>query len=199
MTIISPNGKDLIGAIHVLQTIHKTQSNNYIKLEASPKQNDTNNWSPIDIVIDYSKIEPATTNNWCSYDSPNSYFTLFFPKNSLKITDYTLVSRNNGQGSLLRTWKLEGSNDNSNWRYIDHINNDPDLVTPGTTKTFKVQKQGRYKYFKFTQNGTSAAENNHMCLCKVDVFGTLYGQRYTCINKHTGISIKLLSFINLLP
>ena len=178
--IILPNGNDLQGVIHYLQVANKRIKDQIIKINSTPSEFETIKWGVIDAIIDYNKAIPNYLNNWCSQNIANSNFTIYFPRNKVQVTNYSILSRNIDLYSMLQTWKVEGSNNNETWSYIDHRINEKEITQLGVLKTYAAKNIGTYKYFRFTQNGTSTKQNNHFCLCKVDLFGVIFGNFPEC-------------------
>lgn len=149
--------------------------NEIIKTEESSILIHQNNWGSSHSLIDYSLTAITGQSNWCSDDIPNSNFSIYFPRNHIKITNYTFVTRFVDSADHPCNWKVEGSNDGNIWEYIDHKTNQKDLNGLGIMKTFEVQKPYTYKHFRFVQNGTNSRNYNYFSLGKIEIFGTLYG------------------------
>ena len=146
MKLILPNGNDLVGVIHYLQTIHKNNHNEYIKTEQSSQQIDDAKWGSSDALINYNLYKVEGQSNWCSQHIQDSSFTIKFPRNSVMITNYTFLTRNIDVQNFPVNWKVEGSN-GEGWTYIDHKYNYLELRGLSLIRTFNVKSPGKYKYF----------------------------------------------------
>ena len=177
MTRVIPYGNDMVGVVHVLQNAYKEKAKEFIKIENSSRQNDSKNWGSADALIKYGDSGEYHSNTFCSMNLKNSFFILFFPENLVEITHYTFYSRNVAKQDMLQTWVVEGSNNKVRWNYIDHVVNDTDIIELGITKTYKVKRPGKYRYFRFLQNGTNSIGRDYMSLCKFDIFGSIFGKR----------------------
>ena len=196
-----PNGDDLIGIIHYLTIRYKNNAKNFVKTQNSSQQFDYVNWGSSDVLINYELYSSIGPSNWCSENDKDSFFILHFPKNSVKITNYTFVNRNHDKRNFPENWKVEGSNDGDDWEYIDHRIDYKELNDLGVMKTFQVNNPGKYKYFKFTQNGTNYSNQLYFTLGKVDIFGLLFGVNdkfCRCSCKRIGSIPNTLFFVQLI-
>ena len=199
MKQILPAGDDLVGIIHYLQIRHKNNQNEYIKINQSSRQDDSSNWGSTDVLINYNLSKVEGQSNWCSQQIKNSNFTIFFPKNSVMITNYTFLTRNTDVQNFPSNWKVEGSN-GGEWTYIDHKINYLNLKGLSLMKTFSVQRPGKYKYFRFVQNGTNSNGRDYFSLGKVDIFGKLYdvNEAKECTIKYKREKSNLSTLIQIL-
>lgn len=176
MKLILPDNDDINGIIHYMQTIYGSKVQSLVKMENSTVQVDYMRWRDAEALIRYDLYKSEGPSNWCSENKPNSYFILSFSRHLIEMTNYTFITRNaNEADDFPANWKVEGSNNKNDWQYIDHKTSQSALRQLSVMKTFKVQKPGKYKYFKFEHNGTGSGGRNFFCLGKIDVFGKLYG------------------------
>ena len=201
MKLFLPKGNDLTGIIHYLQIRYKNNAKNLVKTQNSTQQFDELNWGSSDVLINYELYASIGQNNWCSQRFDNSYFILYFPKNFVKIMNYTFVNRNYNKLNFPVNWKVEGSNNGNNWEYIDHRKDYRELNDLGVMKTFQVNSPGKYQYFRFMQNGTNYNSQLYFTLGKIDIFGMLFGVvddecRYS--NKRISLTKKSLIFMQLI-
>ena len=66
---------------------------------------------------------------------------------SFKLTQYTIIADSHGQQEHPIDWKIQGSNDNSNWVTLD--NRTSQTFTSGQSRTFTVSSQNYYLYYRF--------------------------------------------------
>ena len=78
----------------------------------------------------------------------NPIIVYFKISQSFKLTQYTIISDSNGSGREYPIdWKIQGSNDNSNWITIDTKNNQ--VFSKGETKTFTLTSPDYYLYYRY--------------------------------------------------
>lgn len=189
---ILPKGDDVVGIIHYIQSNYKNR-NNFIEMKNSTLQVDSQNWGSIYTIVNYTLYTSEGQSNWCSKNIPNSNFTMIFKGFSIRITNYTFTTRNYNANDFPMNWKVEGSNNGKDWIYIDHKIDQKSLLKLGATKTFGVEKTGRYSQFRFVQNGTTSNKCHFFGLGKIDLFGELYitteNDNSSCMNKRNVIKI----------
>jgi hypothetical protein len=73
--------------------------------------------------------------------------------------EYTLKAHGNGNDAFhFRQWKIEGSNDLSQWEILDERNTD-EMILAWTTKTFKCSSSNVsrfHQYIRMTQTGKNS-------------------------------------------
>jgi len=108
-----------------------------------------------------------------STSASNSYYFMFtLNKNRLIINGYTF--RTDGSWNWFpRYWKLEGSNDNSNWTVLHQINGNGGFSGMNQENYFNFNNSKPYKYFKFTLTNTSNSGNWYFALRRVELFGII--------------------------
>ena len=74
----------------------------------------------------------------------------------------------------LKNWKIEGSNDGSNWREIDRQVNNYDLHGVNGQHYFPVdQPKGDFRYVKITSIGKSHRNSDFFEITNIEFFGII--------------------------
>lgn len=105
------------GVINYLYTIGRE---NYISVNVHSNHSEVIN--PLYIILQHND-----DNHWSSTSGSGQWAAISFNKKiKLTITDYSIKSHTLDQ-CYLRSWKLEGSNDNVQWDELHRIENSDDL------------------------------------------------------------------------
>ncbi|KAH0787280.1 F5/8 type C domain containing protein [Histomonas meleagridis] len=121
------------------------------------------------VVADFSSPD-----YYYSLDSKTNWIKFHFINSTVSITSYTLKSVPIGpRGGHLKSWVVEGSNDNESWSEIDSRLNCNDLNNKNATKTYPCKNQIEVSFIRIRQIGENHAGNNFMCLSAVEFYGTL--------------------------
>ena len=144
-----------------------------VLFSGSPKHEPTRG-GPI-VVFNPSNLGSGVGNNWHSVNMTNPVLSVYFLNYYIKLTGYSIKSRNDHQYIFPTEYILEGSNENWRWRFIHHFKNTT-LSSQGATQTFYLENSHSYKYFRFTQFSTSSPSNYHFVLNRVEFYGTLHNQ-----------------------
>lgn len=172
--IVKPNGNDIVGVVHKLIETKGIDVTSIVDVYGTSPVSDGQNWVKPAVLVDYKATTVIGQSNWCSINIANSNFTMSFRNNLIRITDYTLISRNFNPYDMPKNWVVKGSIDNKVWHYIDHRESEPSLKQGAATSTFHVKNPGTYSHFIFIQNGTNWNGRNFFTLGKVDLFGKIY-------------------------
>ena len=149
-----------------------------------------------------TKILEEEGGNWLSLPEENSSFNIQFLRFPLKISSYTLRSRNNLHWNLPLEWKLEGSNNNETWNLLHYHPRNTDLIGLGIVKNYETAKpwEGYYHFFKVTQlgiNGYTSNDDDHpnnsfvFSMNKVDFFGEILFSINTCMKRYASVYYSL--------
>ena len=91
---------------------------------------------------------------------PSYYWVTIEASTDVAIKQYSLVTANDSRGCYdraIRSWKLQGSNDNVNWTDIDVKSDYPMPFADQQEVVFIVNDNNKYRYFKLvTQAGVGA-------------------------------------------
>lgn len=89
------------------------------------------------------------------------------------MTRYSLCSEH------LKSWVLEGSNDDSEWHQLDRKDDNEDLRHPGLKymgrgqASFAVTEHGEYRFVRLRQTGENHEGNDVFSVRMMEFFGTL--------------------------
>ena len=172
MISISPiNDKDINGIIHEIYQQYEKEYQRYVTTSESSTFNERRLWSDASTLINYTKSDDDDYCSWTSHNVMNSNFSIYFLQFQIYITNYSFRSRTFNNNDMPRGWIVEGSNNNETWYYIDQKRDEDSLLQPKAVKTFHVDKEGIYRYFRFTQNQNNSRNLQFFSLNQVDFFG----------------------------
>lgn len=120
-------------------------------------------------VTDRSAGQMITNNavsSWLKWD---------FGASKLRITDYSLRGRlDNGGAASPRNWKLQGSNDNSNWTDLDEQIDNPIFSGQGIWTHLVVSNlTGSWRYVRLLQTGLNNEGDYYLTASEIEFYGTL--------------------------
>lgn len=101
----------------------------------------------------------------------NSWVQFHIGSGKLNCNYYSIKSRTNDDGHFPRTWKLQGSNDQSNWSDLDTQINNQTLVSAGQWLSLPVTVSGSFSSFRLLQNGQNSSSYDYLCLDEVELYG----------------------------
>ena len=109
-------------------------------------------------------------------DSANSWFQvdLQAPRR-LQVTHYCLRTSEHTASHKLRNWRLEGSNDGSQWTTLRNHSNDSSLSgQPHSVAGWAVDSQTAYRYLRVFQHGKSSSNDNYLMCNGLELYGDLH-------------------------
>lgn len=114
-------------------------------------------------------ITNSERNSWLMYDFKNL---------KVRPTHYSIRSRPCGSNNFhLKSWVIEGSNDQNNWIVLDYRNNIDKLNNKSAFSTFKINeyysKNDFYRFLRLRQTGPNTAGNHQLCLSSLEYFGSI--------------------------
>ncbi|KAK8888273.1 hypothetical protein M9Y10_039339 [Tritrichomonas musculus] len=103
----------------------------------------------------------------------NSWLCFDFKDHKVIPTNYTIKSLNSNHN--LKTWVIEGSNDNSEWEKIDEQNEFPGLKEYFQVCTFNISnsESKSFRYIRLLQTGKSCCDQNYLVMTSFELYGTL--------------------------
>jgi hypothetical protein len=161
--------KLLIKQIQQLKKVNEGLKNPFLKIKNISYQNDafgilqilkkieSNTISFSSSSVNKSSEQPENLLNYndsvfCSQRKPNQWLSLKLHTKKILLSGYLLRSCPVAWANI-KTWKLEGSNDNINWILIDH-QIDRNWVTKDLSEMyFPVKAKEPFSNFRFTQTG----------------------------------------------
>jgi hypothetical protein len=113
----------------------------------------------------------ATNTYFFSKNESNQMLIYDFQKLRIKSTDYSIRSYHNGGVNTyhLKSWTIEVSSDGSNWKEIDHRENNNDLNGASFIKTFSVSKSIECRFIRLRHIGPNHQGNNHLLLSALEI------------------------------
>lgn len=105
-------------------------------------------------------------------DIPNSWICLEFRNHKIIPTGYTIMTCNSNP--FLRSWIIEGCNDNNSWEEIDSQNNRSDFNGYNCSCTYHINKKN-LKEIKFIRIRQIQSSNkyNYLGICAFEIYGSL--------------------------
>ena len=84
--------------------------------------------------------------------------------------------RSDANGALnLRNWRLEGSNDGSQWTTLRNHSNDSSLSNQkNSVAGWAVDSQTAYQYLRVFQHGKNSIRNNYLMCNGLELYGDLH-------------------------
>jgi hypothetical protein len=145
--------------IENLKNISNTVQVNLSELKeiiSNLRQNDPNSvvlTSLSDCDSDYGKENVLNPDDkfWCSNNVENSWIQFHFTKNRISPSKYLIRNHSNWYYHSTQSWKLEGSNNESNWELIDNVTNCEIFKQNNQEKTFSCQTEKFFSFLRFTQ------------------------------------------------
>ena len=119
------------------------------------------------------KHQHLNTGTCCTSNSmPNSWWKFDFKDRKVSPTSYTL-KHGYSKGYALKSWDLEGSNDDTNWTKLSTHKNDLSL-RKSKTKTFSIPAHsGSYRYFRLIMTDKNSSNSWTFCLGGIELYGVL--------------------------
>jgi E3 ubiquitin-protein ligase HECTD1 len=116
-------------------------------------------------------VDRATNQNIATANVPNSWYKVNLGLISLIPNYYSIRNRDDAHHGPAN-WKLQASNDDSNWVDLDVRNNNP--LSQNQWFSAPILNQGiAYKYFRLFQHGLSTSNTNYFCIGEFELYGTV--------------------------
>lgn len=113
-------------------------------------------------------------NLYYSANVVNESITVTLVNNTINLTHYSIRTRNDQNNNQLRSWKLQGSNNNSTYVDLDIKTNNTTIVGINTWHTFPIPSSTFYKYIKLINTGVdSSGSNFFLCIGGLEFYGQL--------------------------
>lgn len=116
------------------------------------------------------------TKNFYTDNLQNSWICFEFKKRKIIPLNYTIRTYNwTSNVSHLKSWVIEGSNDNSNWLVVDEEIDCPFLNGKSFVHTFNINNEQNkpFKYLRIRQTGPNWANYNFLKFDSIEFYGTL--------------------------
>ncbi|KAK8875937.1 hypothetical protein M9Y10_006115 [Tritrichomonas musculus] len=167
--LIQFNGENqLDGIINFLRKQNKENINSYIDITAS-RVGDTKRY-PLINIINYEEKEKYTHTS----NSPNSWICIEFKENKIIPSHYTIGSVL-AHDNHIKSWVIEGSNDNEVFDKLDEHINCNLMNSRGAVQTFpiKTNKDKEYKFIRIRQTDKAQQGSDYLNLSCFELHGKL--------------------------
>lgn len=110
---------------------------------------------------------------------PESWILINFNDHKIIPTNYALKSAGyfeELQGSRhLKSWIIEGSNDNNKWELVDEQKNFEFLKKDGDFQIFDIdeEKSKQFKYLRLKQTGVNWEGDDYLAIDSIEIYGVL--------------------------
>ncbi|MBH8561647.1 hypothetical protein I8748_05545 [Nostoc sp. CENA67] len=111
-------------------------------------------------------------NGFASQNIANSWLKIDLKQRKLKPSYYSIRARQ-FNANLIKNWKFQGSNDDSNWTDLDSKTNQS--VVASQWFSLSVTSSTFYRLFRILQMGVSSSSDNILTLGEIELYGTLQG------------------------
>jgi hypothetical protein len=78
---------------------------------------------------------------------------------------------------FVRSWRFEGSNDDSRWEVLDSHANSDELMGDDRENSFAISTTTRFRFLRFIQAGVNSSNSRFFCLQRLEAFGLLQSIR----------------------
>lgn len=151
----------------------KTESNGNIESKINITTSSFNSsYIPLNVTIfedsnKWFRTRNPGLNNWICFD---------FKDKRINLTNYQIKSiPYSSNSNHLKTWKVEGSNDNSSWTKLDEQSNCNYLNGNGNSHLFTVSNPNsmEFRYIRICNTGPDACNSQFLMLGSVEFYGNL--------------------------
>lgn len=161
------NNNQLDGIINSLMKQNNGNIQNIINITASsvggPRR------CPLINIIKYDEMDKHTWTN----SEPNSWICIEFVKNRIIPSHYTIGSQS-VHDNHIKSWVIEGSNDNKNFDKLDEQVNNNLMNKRKVIQTFPIkQKDKEYRFIRIRQTDKTQQNSDHLNLSAFEFHGTL--------------------------
>lgn len=114
-----------------------------------------------------------TTSEFYCTNVANSWIKFNFGIYNINPNYYVIRARSGGSTSLPRNWKLQGSNDDTNWIDLDTRTGDASLTTANQFAGFTCSSTTAYRYIRILMTGLSSTGNNFFSIGEFYIYGNI--------------------------
>lgn len=158
-----PDDKQIINVIEHFKSLGDNLSH-YITASASTESNNTPS-----LVFSEDSHDYFATN-----DRSNSWIKFTFHQNKLILKEYSLRTHYTSSNGHIRGWKLEGSNNDSDWVMLSSFSSDTAFDSLGAEHSYQIEDNSTpFKYFKLTQTRSNTMDCNNLRLTRFRMYGIL--------------------------
>jgi hypothetical protein len=74
---------------------------------------------------------------------------------------------------FVRSWRFEGSNDESTWEVLDSHTASDELMENDKEVSFEISTTTQFRFLHFIQTGMNSSGHHYLCLQRFEIFGQL--------------------------
>lgn len=164
-----PNEDEFDGILNYLQT-HSNIKNEII-IYSSSNRNYTDPYE----IVNYASA--SSSSYILTRDKPNSWICIEFINHRIIPSGYMIESCTYDISETLRSWAIEGSNDNQYWETLDTQANNDSLNGVGLFHLFAVSNYKynteSFKYLRIRQTGSNWCENDSLFIASIEFYGKI--------------------------
>ena len=164
--------KEFRGILYYLQKLSKGNVVDEVEISSSSIADNHERYSPINAI----KYNNEKT-DFRSENKPNSWILIDFKKHRVAPKYYSIKSIEGSKDSSahLKSWIIEGSNDNKKWKVIDEQNDCFLLNGPSLAHTFYIENSylEEFRFLRLRQPQKNIRGDNYLCLSSIEFFGKL--------------------------
>jgi hypothetical protein len=75
--------------------------------------------------------------------------------------------------NFVRSWRFEGSNDDSEWEVLDNHTNSDELMGNNKEVSFMISTTTQFRFLRFIMTGVNSSGYGHLFLQRLEIFGHL--------------------------
>lgn len=157
------------GIINYIRNEAKGYFPELVKVNSSSINGGKDIFSPLNSLL-YEK----DSNSFATNDINDSWIKFDFTKLKIILKNYTIKSYPFTKNDThLKSWIIEGSNNNINWQILDEQKNSDVLNGKSYVHTFSVknEKDKAFKYLRLKMTGLNHSNNNVLCFNSIEFYG----------------------------
>lgn len=127
---------------------------------------------PISSLVDFK----YGGDSYSSTNKKNSSICFDFKDHLISVSSYSIKGTN--FNNYLKSWNLEGSNDQNSWITLDSHSNDSSLLSFNVIKTFHIQnpnnREKRFRFIRILSTGPDGSGSNNLTITNIEFYGKYY-------------------------
>eukprot|EP00960_Hanusia_phi_P073709 768070-Hanusia_phi.AAC.4 len=111
-------------------------------------------------------------------------------------TAYSIMHGSGSSTNALRSWRLEGSNNKTNWTTLREHYNDPRMQRAGQVETFfmqnldsEVTRLQAFRHFRISLTGPNSSNAFSLCVCRLELYGRYIQLRTKLTQEHESAAV----------
>ena len=176
MIFFGPRRGQFNGVIGYLNKYFYSSLYSHVNIEVS-SSNSVEAYSYPKAIVNFRNLSA----HWALASShSNESAELIFPSNKVYITHYTIQTRRGAPENFPKSWMIEGSYDKITWIKLHSMTDSTDLFSPGAKKTYRVNINSAFSYFKVTQTDVNMNNSRIFHLERLELFGSFCSNNEDC-------------------